>query len=61
MEQLVRKISKIIGVIFFIVLIQKILAFFGFELSTYLLFLLWFIVVAIFYVFLPKNYTLFLE
>lgn len=50
---------RFIGVLLSLIIINKILTFFGFDISSYLIYMIWFIAIALFYFILPKNYELF--
>lgn len=59
MNFIVNFFTKIIGIIFIFIIINKILQFFGIELSSYLVYMFWFIAIVLFYFILPKDYLLF--
>ena len=59
MNKLVKNISMFIAIIVILILLQNILNFLGIPLSSYITYIIWFIAVGIFYLVLPKNYTLF--
>lgn len=56
MYKLVELFFTIIGLIFVLFLLNKILSFFGIEPSFYFLYLAWFSALAVFYIILPKEY-----
>ena len=59
MNKLIKNISILIAIIVILIILQTILNFIGISVSSYITYIMWFVVVGIFYVVLPKNYTLF--
>lgn len=59
MNFILKFLARFIGIILILTIINKILVFFGIEISSYLIYMLWFIALALFYFILPHNYELF--
>ena len=59
MNFILKFLARFIGIILILTIINKILFFFGIEVSSYIIYMFWFIAIAIFYLILPKNYELF--
>jgi hypothetical protein len=58
MNSILKNIFTVIGSILAFIILQSILQFFGFKISNYLIYLLWFIALAIFYFALPSDYEI---
>tara|TARA_B100001057_G_scaffold20748_2_gene19153 strand:+ start:5273 stop:5455 length:183 start_codon:yes stop_codon:yes gene_type:complete len=58
MNSILKNIFKVIGFILGFIILQSILNFFGFKVSTYLIYLLWIVALLIFYLALPGDYDL---
>lgn len=58
MNPILKNIFKVIGFILGFIILQSILNFFGFKVSTYLVYLLWIVALLIFYLALPSDYDL---
>ena len=58
MNSILKNIFKVIGFILGFIILQSILNFFGFKVSTYLIYLLWIVALLIFYLDLPGDYDL---
>lgn len=58
MNYIIKNIFTLIGSILALIILQSILHFFGFKISNYLIYLLWFTALGIFYFTLPSDYEI---
>ena len=59
MNKIIKNISIFISIIVILSILQNILNFLGIEISSFIIYIIWFAAVGIFYLVLPTNYTLF--
>ena len=59
MNFILKFLARFIGIILIITIINKMLVFFGIEVSSYIIYMFWFLAIGLFYLVLPKNYELF--
>ena len=59
MNFILKFLARFIGIILILTIINKILVFFGIEVSSYIIYMFWFLAIALFYIVLPQNYELF--
>lgn len=50
---------RLFGIIIVLTIINKLLQFFGVDISSYIIYMFWFLALGLFYLILPKNYELF--
>ncbi len=59
MNFIIKFFTRLFGILLILTIINKILQFFGIDLSSYVIYMFWFIALGLFYFLLPRNYELF--
>ena len=59
MNFILKFLARFIGIILILTIVNKIFIFFGIQVSSYIIYMLWFLAIGIFYLVLPKKYQLF--
>ena len=59
MNKILKNISILLGIIVIVMILLNVLNFLGIQISSYIIYIIWFVAIGIFYLVLPKNYTLF--
>ena len=59
MNFILKFLARIIGIILILTITNKILVFFGIEISSYIIYMIWFLAIGLFYLVLPQKYELF--
>ncbi len=59
MNFILKFFTRLFGTILIFTIINKILQFFGIDMSSYIIYMFWFIALGLFYFILPSDYELF--